>query len=232
MTVFTTYSQNSSTRGPDSQSHENEVNESLFSGAVKNMMNKPKISKMKDIRGFSLMEILMVAGMVAIVGAFSMIIIGPALEARNVDMAIRTVSTQMHRARQYSVDARRKTRVTFTNPATITVHASEGGTWTQVSTVDLPGEMIFEIDSSVPSPGPEGHGISQVVDFSGASQIWFIPDGSAVDSTGALSNGVVYVGEPSNVHTNRAVTLFGSTGRIKRWIFNVDENKFKDSTWE
>ena len=29
MTVFTTYSQNGSTRGPDSQSHENEVNESL-----------------------------------------------------------------------------------------------------------------------------------------------------------------------------------------------------------
>ncbi len=237
MTVFTTYSQKSSIRGPDSQSHENEINESLSSGAVKNMMKKPRISRMKDIRGFSLMEILLVAGLVALVGGFSMMIIGPALEARNVDMAARTVSTQMNRARQFSVDARRRTRVTFTNPATITVDqqapVSQGGTWTQVSTTDLPGEMEFEVNASLSEvDGPEGHGVSAAVDFSGASQIFFMPDGSAVTSAGILSNGVVFVGEPLKVETNRAVTLFGSTGRIRRWIFNVDENKFQDSTWE
>ncbi len=236
MAVFTTYSHRSSIRGPDSQSHEKEVNESLFSGAVKNIMNKPKFSKMKDIRGFSLMEILMVAGMVAIIGAFSMMIIGPALEARNVDMAVRTVSSQMNRARQFSVDARRRTRVTFTNPATITVDqqapVSQGGAWTQVSTVALPGEMEFGVDTTITS-GPEGHGTSADIDFSGASQIFFMPDGSAVSSAGIVSNGVVYVAQPSNqVHTSRAVTLFGSTGRIRRWIFDVDENKFQDSTWE
>ncbi len=237
MTVFTTYSQKSSIRGPDSQSHENEVNESIFCGAVKNTMKNQEISRLKDIRGFSLMEILMVAGMVAVIGAFSMMIIGPALEARNVDMAVRTVSNEMHRARQFAVDARRRTRVTFTNPATITVDqqapVSQGGTWTQVSTIDLPGEMEFEVNASLSEvDGPEGHGVSAAVDFSGASQIFFMPDGSAVTSAGILSNGVVYVGEPLKVETNRAVTLFGSTGRIRRWIFNVDENKFQDSTWE
>ena len=191
---------------------------------------------MKDIRGFSLMEILLVAGLVALVGGFSMMIIGPALEARNVDMAARTVSTQMNRARQFSVDARRRTRVTFTNPATITVDqqapVSQGGTWTQVSTTDLPGEMEFGIDLAI-SDGPEGHATSADIDFSGASLIFFMPDGSAVSSAGIVSNGVVYVAQPSNqVHTSRAVTLFGSTGRIRRWIFDVDENKFQDSTWE
>ena len=60
------------------------------------------------------MEALLVAGLVMLVGGFSMIIIGPAPEARNVEMAVRTVSTQMSRARQFSVDARRKTKVTFT----------------------------------------------------------------------------------------------------------------------
>ncbi len=222
---------------PISQTHENESNEPLFSGAVKNMMNKPRISKMKDIRGFSLMEILLVAGLVAIVGAFSMMIIGPALEARNVDMAVRTVSNEMHRARQFAVDARRRTRVTFTNPATITVDeqapVSQGADWTLVSTTDLPGLMEFEVNAALSAvDGPEGHGVSAAVDFSGASQVFFMPDGSAVTSAGILSNGVVYVGEPLKVETNRAVTLFGSTGRIRRWIFNVDENKFKDSTWE
>ena len=237
MTVFTTYSQKSSTIGPDSQSHENELAESLFGGAVNNTMKSQEISKMKDIRGFSLMEILMVAGMVAIVGAFSMMIIGPALEARNVDMAVRTVSNEMHRARQFAVDARRRTKVTFNNPRTILVEqqapVSQGGAWTQVSTTDLPGLMEFEVNASLSAvDGPEGHGVSTAIDFSGSSQIFFMPDGSAVTSAGILSNGVVYVGEPLKVETNRAVTLFGSTGRIRRWIFNVDTNKFQDSTWE
>ena len=142
------------------------------------------------------MEILMVTSLVAVVGAFSMIIIGPALEARNVEMAVRTVSTQMSRARQFSVDARRRTRVTFTTPSTITVDqqapVSQGGAWTQVSTIELPGDMELGVDAGI-TTGPEGYGTSSVVDFSGASQIFFMPDGSAVTSAGILTNGVVYV---------------------------------------
>ena len=185
-------------------------------------MKNQGISKIKDIRGFSLIEILLVTALVVIVGGVSMMIIGPALEARNVEMAVRTVSTQMSRARQFSVDARRRTRVTFTTPGTITVDqqapVSQGGAWTQVSTVELPGDMELEIDGSV-STGPEGFATSQVADFSGASQIFFLPDGSAVTSAGILSNGVVYVAQPSKVETTRAVTLFGSTGRIKRYKY-------------
>ncbi len=233
MTVFTTDFQISSTRGPDSQSRDNEVSESLSlfhrretwgrSGAVKNTIKNQVISKVKDIRGFSLIEILMVTALVAVVGAFSMMIIGPALEARNVEMAVRTVSTQLQRARQFSVDARRRTRVTFTTPGTITVDerapVSQGGAWTQVGTVELPGDMELEIDGVVVSPGPEGFATSQVANFSGYSEIFFMPNGSAVTLAGILTSGVVYVAQPSKVETTRAVTLFGTTGRIKRYKY-------------
>ncbi len=178
------------------------------------------------------MEILLVTGLVAIVGAFSMMIIGPALEARNVEMAVRTVSTQMQRARQFAVDARRQTKVIFTTPRTITVEASQGGTWTQVSTVELPGNMELGIDGSI-SNGPEGYGTSQVADFSGYSELYFMPDGSAVTSAGAHTNGVVYMAQPSKLDTTtRAVTLFGSTGRIKRWEYILDLEPPFNSTWE
>jgi len=182
------------------------------------------------------MEILLVTGLVAIVGAFSMMIIGPALEARNVEMAVRTVSTQMSRARQFSVDARRRTRVTFTTPSTITVDqqapVSQGGAWTQVSTIELPGDMELGVDAGI-STGPEGYATSSVADFSGASQIFFLPDGSAVTSAGILTNGVVYVTQPSNsMDTSRAVTLFGSTGRVKRWAYIIDLVPPINSGWE
>jgi len=182
------------------------------------------------------MEILMVTGLVAVVGAFSMIIIGPALEARNVEMAVRTVSTQMSRARQFSVDARRRTRVTFTTPSTITVDeqapVSQGGAWTQISTIELPGDMELGVDAGI-ATGPEGYGVTQVADFSGVSQIFFMPDGSAVTSAGILTNGVVYVTQPSNsMDTSRAVTLFGTTGRVKRWAYIIDLVPPINSGWE
>ncbi len=166
------------------------------------------------------MEILMVTALMALVGGVSMMIIGPALEARNVEMAVRTVSTQMSRARQFSVDARRQTKVTFTTPRTITVEAFQSGTWTQVSTVDLPGNMEFGKDGTV-SAGPEGYATTQVATFgaSNESMISFMPNGSAVDSLGILSSGVVYVAQPSKVETTRAVTLFGTTGRLKRYKY-------------
>ena len=181
------------------------------------------------------MEILLVAGLLMLVGGFSMMIIGPALEARNVEMAVRTVSTQMSRARQISVDTRRKTKVTFTTPGTITVESLEGGTWTQVSTVDLPGDMELGIDGSVPgAPAPVGiYANNQVADFSSYSELFFMPDGSAVTSAGALTNGVVYMAQPSKLETtSRAVTLFGSTGRIKRWEYILDLVPPINSGWE
>ena len=182
------------------------------------------------------MEVLLVAGLVMLVGGFSMIFIGPALEARNVEMAVRTVSTQMSRARQLSVDARRKTKVTFTTPGTITVEALEGGTWTQVSTVDLPGDMELGIDASVPGvpkPGGSTYANNQVANFSDYSEVYFMPDGSAVTETGAHTNGVVYMAQPSKLDTTtRAVTLFGSTGRIKRWAYILDLVPPINSTWE
>ena len=177
---------------------------------------------MRNKQGFSLIELLIVAAVLAIVSGVSIMIIGPALKARSVDMAVHTISLQMSRARQLSVDSRRLTRVTFTPPGTITVaqqaSVAEGGAWSQVSEADLPDDMEFGVDASV-SSGPQGYGTSQAINFSGFPQVFFSPDGSAIAGTGQISNGVVYVSRPEEVETTRAATLFGATGRMKRWQY-------------
>ncbi len=187
-------------------------------------------SGLRTKHGFSLIELMILVSFLAIVSGFSMMIIGPALKARNVEMAMRTVSLQMSRARQYSVDARRLTRVTFTAPSTITVHqqapVAEGGAWTQVSEAELPGEMEFNIDAGI-SSGPEGFTTSQAINFSGLSQVFFMPDGSAITGIGQISNGVAYLSWPQEVDTTRAVTLFGGTGRVKRWKY-----VYESGSWE
>ncbi len=76
---------------------------------------------MRKTEGFSILELLIVVSVLAIVSGASMILIGPALKARAEEMAARTVTLEMRRARQNAVDTRRLTRVTFTAPQTIKI---------------------------------------------------------------------------------------------------------------
>ena len=157
-------------------------------------------------------------------------IIGPALQARAVEVAASTVSLEMRRTRQLSVDTRHKYRVTFTAPNTITTEkqatVAEGGTWSQVREVDLPDEMEFNIDNDV-TAGPENFATSAAVNFTGASVIYFMPDGSAIAGNGLISSGVVYVSRPGEVDTTRAITLFGTTGRTKQWEYVQTEGSWE-----
>ena len=185
---------------------------------------------MRTQRGYSLMELMIVVSVLAVISGISLIIIEPALRAQSVETAARSVSREMGRARQISVDARRLTRVTFTTPRTITLDwqapVSEGGAWTQVSQIDLSDEMEFGVDAGVFS-GPEGFGTEEAINFSGSPEVFFLPDGSAIAGSGLLSNGVVYVSRPHEVDTTRAITLFGATGRIKQW-----EYVYTDGSWQ
>ena len=175
---------------------------------------------MRKTQGFTIIELLIVVSVVVIISGISMILIGPALKARAVEIAARTVTMEMRRARQSAVDTRRLCRVTFTAPQTITIEwqSPGGGAWNQLSQTELPEDMEFLTDVSLPS-GPDGFGTSPAINFSGAQQIFFLPDGSAINSVGLISNGVVYVSRPGEVETTRAVTLFGATGRLKQWAF-------------
>ncbi len=184
---------------------------------------------MRRTQGFSLIELLIVVSVLVIISGISMIFIGPALKARAVEMAVRTVTLEMRRARQEAVDTRHLTHVTFTTPKTIKIEwqSSGGGGWNLLSQTDLPEEMEFLIDGALNS-GPEGFGISSAINFSlGAQEIFFLPDGSAIDSVGSISNGIVYVSRPGEVESTRAITLFGATGRLKQWKF-IEE----DDSWE
>jgi hypothetical protein len=72
---------------------------------------------------------------------------------------------------------------------------------------------------------PDGFGTAgSVFDFDqppssagGSNVIYFQPDGSAQDAIGNVNNGVVYLGTPGNLQNQRAVSLWGYTGRIRGW---------------
>ena len=45
----------------------------------------------------------------------------------------------------------------------------------------------------------------------------FLPDGSAHDLLGNLNNGILYLARNGDLYSSKAITVFGSTGRVRGW---------------
>jgi len=185
----------------------------------------------RRMRGFSLIEMMVVIALLLIVAAFSIMAIQPALRQGRVTNAYNTTLMAMRQARDISVAQRQIYFVTLSNaavPNTITI--TQGSTGTVTATYFLPTDVAFDAEPGLPtSPTvapttPDGFGLgATAIDFDqgialGAKNvIYFYPDGSAADVLGNVNNGVVYVARPGFIDTSRAITLWGATGRLRGW---------------
>jgi prepilin-type N-terminal cleavage/methylation domain-containing protein len=188
-------------------------------------------------RGFSLMEMMMVIALLLICAAITSMSVVPVRNAEHVTAAYNTTLTTLRRARDQAAADMRVYVVTFTAPGTITVAQSLSITTTcQVPalgpvllTATLPSDVSFQVIAGIPtSPSsppttPDGFGTgANAIDFDqghnpGGTTICFQPDGTAVDQAGNTNNGVVYMARNNDIYSSRAVTLWGSTGRLRGW---------------
>jgi hypothetical protein len=145
---------------------------------------------------------------------------------------------ELRRAHERAIDERRIYRVTFVAPQTIQVDVglvvAIGSTITGSSPAFvaaqppmlLPATVQFLVIPGIPATAataPDGLGSgAKAIDLDvangGGTQIYFQPDGRALDALNRLNDGVVYVAEPGNLYSSRAVSVFGSTGRVKSWF--------------
>jgi Tfp pilus assembly protein FimT len=186
------------------------------------------------MRGFSLIETMVVVALIMIVLAFSVMTIQPSLRQNDVTEGFNQTLMAMRQARDLSVAQRQIYFVTLSNvanPNSITI--TQGSTGTVTATYFLPSDVAYLAWPGIPTSPvvypmtPDGFGIGgTAIDFDqgvagGAKNvIYFYPDGSAEDVNGNVNNGVVYIALTGNtgfVSTSRAITLWGATGRLRGW---------------
>lgn len=173
-------------------------------------------------RGVSLVEAVLVIAILMILATASIINIRSALRTSEMDRSYDLTLTQMRQARQSAVGERRIYRMEFTLPRFIDVKRVEKtGPPTQIGQFTLPGLIVFQAEPGVPThvaKTPDQFGTGSLgIDFNGAGVIYFQPDGSARDAGGRVNSGVIYLARPGDLPQSRAITLFGTTGRIKGW---------------
>jgi type II secretory pathway pseudopilin PulG len=193
-------------------------------------------------RGFSMVEMAVVVGLVLVVIGTAIVVLAPYLRTSNANAGMEMVLGELRRAHERAIDERRIYRVTLVPPRTIqvdvgqvanvatTITGSAPGFVPAQPPLTLPSRLQFIAVVGIPTSAqttPDGFGTgANAIDFDianggGGNQIYFQPDGRALDGANRLNDGVVYIAEPNFLFSSRAVSLYGATGRAKGWFLST-----------
>jgi prepilin-type N-terminal cleavage/methylation domain-containing protein len=181
-------------------------------------------------RGFSMIELVVVVSIILIVTAISITQLKPNLQNARIDAAMRQVLETFRQAREFSIANRRYVQVTFpannqlqiTQLNTLTTGA--GGINPVLDTVTLASPLIFTLDGMPDTPDAYGNASAIVFESVANGPVGgmvFQSDGEFLDGATFLPiNGTVFLGIPGQQSTARAVTVLGTTGRVRGWKSN------------
>jgi prepilin-type N-terminal cleavage/methylation domain-containing protein len=194
--------------------------------------------------GFSLIEVIVVVAVIAILSAMAIVLTQGTLQSYKANAAQDSVVAQLRRARELAISKRRNVRIDFNLPNQIvtTVQYRFGETpGPAIAPVYLndadqgvsDGSQFF-LFPGLPDT-PMGFGNTQAINLSqpsggGAWAVMFTTSGALV-GTSALAgldlignsnpvNASIFVGVPTSTSSARAITVLGSTGRVRSYSWD------------
>ena len=187
-------------------------------------------------RGFSLLEMLIVIAIGLTMAGVTVMALMPLLKQSHVDAAYDTTLSVIRNYRNQSITQSKRYILTFTAPGTITVQYWGVGVPVSpppvtVATYTLPNDIQFAVQAGFPAAAPDSFGTGTVaIDFDqgvlgNQNYIMFMPDGSSQDTLGNFNSGVLYLTRAGDLYSSRAITVFGTTGRVRGWrLYNQSGN--------
>ena len=199
-------------------------------------------------RGASLVELLVVVGIVVTLSGMAVMSTVHPTNTSRANNAVDAVVDVLRQARQLAVTKRRNVVVAFNPPnqiqLTVQPLPSETTVLTPIPVVTLNdgaanGLQFFLFPNLPNTPlGPLGFGNNSDLDYeavnggTAGSAVMFSTSGSFVGAGGAAPanyyavgnndpiNATIYIGNPGNTSTARAITIMGATGRVRSYAWN------------
>jgi prepilin-type N-terminal cleavage/methylation domain-containing protein len=193
--------------------------------SVKNREAKSKVARGQH--GFSLIELMVVLTIIFIVSAIAVTMLTPNLQQARVDAEMREVLDTFRQAREFSIANRRYVQISF--PANNQIQVTQmdnltpgaGGVNPVLTTLTLAPPLVFNLDGMPDTPDAYGNGNAiEIAGINGGppAGMYFQSDGQFVAAATYLPiNGTVFMGYPGQQSTARAVTILGTTGRVRGW---------------
>lgn len=191
---------------------------------------QPALRRRSSQAGFSLIEMMIVVVVGFIVATMAVTQLQPALQDFQASAAEDTVKSTLRQAREYAISQRRTVAVTFGTDAqgdaevVLNLYTVVNGVQSLNNTPFLVvpiNRRVQFVKFGLPDT-PDQFGACAALCFNGAGYaagtiIEFQSDGTFTNGTGNPINGSIFMGMLTLPATARAITILGSTGRIKSW---------------
>jgi len=190
-------------------------------------------------RGFSLLELMIVIAIGFIMAGVTFMALMPLFKENHVDQAYDTTLSVIRNYRNQSITQSKRYIITFTAPGTMTVQywgwaVPVSPAPVTVATFTLPPDIQFAVQAGFPAAAPDGFGtgvtaldFDQGMGLGSQNYVMFMPDGSSQDTLGNYNSGVLYLTRTGDMYSSRAISVFGTTGRVRGWrLYNQGGNKW------
>jgi prepilin-type N-terminal cleavage/methylation domain-containing protein len=165
--------------------------------------------------GYTIIEMMFALGLVALLSSMAIIQLNISKPGLKGDGAMRIVLGQLNQARENAITQRRYVRVILTTPNLVQiVREDTTTTTTTLSSVLIEGGVQFALMNGLPDT-PDQFGKSAAIAFGSVTNVKFSPEGTLVNQDGASANGTAFLAIPNQLLSARAITILGSTGRIR-----------------
>jgi prepilin-type N-terminal cleavage/methylation domain-containing protein len=184
------------------------------------------LDRARTQRGVTLIELLLVVGIMGVVGAMGTAQIVNVRRSMQGDGAMRVVMNQLNTAREMAVTQRRNMEIKFVGGV--------GGNWIQIvrrevpagtktlSSIAFEGNVTYNLLPSVSLDTPDTFGKASALAFGTATTYTFSTEGTLIDQSGNPLNGTIFLAVANVRSSQRAVTIMGGTGRVRgfKWACN------------
>ncbi len=179
----------------------------------------------KPEQGFTLIEFAITTIIIVVISAMGILVLVPTWRQNQTLQALDQVKTTLRQARETSIAQRRTIVVTFTGNNTINLFqvAEPANTVSATAYLSIPlaGNvqfMTFAGEVQTPDSSAAMPTVPAGLNFPGAvGNMQFNTDGSFSDSTGTPITSAVFLGVANMPATAAAVTIMGTTGRVRSY---------------
>jgi prepilin-type N-terminal cleavage/methylation domain-containing protein len=183
-------------------------------------------SVVRDTRGITLIEVLIVVGIIGVLTATSVLLMPNVIASAKADSGATELTTLLRTAREQAITERRNIELRPIAPDRVECWridvdangAAVGQTMVQAMTI---GErMQFRRFPALPDTPDAFSAGTTAIEFTGAAPWRFTTEGTLVDANGDVVNGTLFLAQERDTSTARALTLFGPTALLREWRWN------------